>query len=163
VIEPMPFETLVRSADLVFRGAVVRTEARWISTGNGRAIVTRVTFRVERMLKGTRQSEVTLEFVGGRIGDDELEVEGVPRFAVGQRDVICARSGDIYVSPVTGFNQGRFRVVRDNMGRDNVTAHDGRALSTISSSGSSTLFLAAAGQTAMPLAALEDEILRVQR
>jgi hypothetical protein len=164
VIAPVPFDTLVLSADMVFRGAVAATEARWIDTGNGRAIVTRVTFRVDRMLRGAPQSEVTLEFIGGRIGDRELQVDGVPRFVIGQRDVICARAGNLQVSPVTGFNQGRFPILRDVAGRDFVTAYDGRPVTSLARTGSQGLIsVATAGQSmATTLDNLEEEILRVQ-
>jgi hypothetical protein len=125
-VPPLPFEVVVRSADVVFRGTVVRVESSWVSTESGPAIVTLVTFRVERTLKGKLGAELSLEFLGGRVGEEVLEVVGAPRFEVGQRDVICAQVDDRYVSPITGFNQGRFRINRDGTsGHEYVTTSSG--------------------------------------
>jgi hypothetical protein len=164
VVPPVSFERLVQQADLVFTGDVVLVEPRWVETPTGRAIVTRVTFRVARMLKGEGRPAVTLEFLGGRVGDDALEVSGVPTFEAGQRAVVCARDGQPRVSPIVGFNQGRFRVARDpRTGREHVTTHDGWAFSSVSQLGRARAVTSAVPVAAMPLEAFEAEILRVAR
>src|SRR5262245_60377486 len=85
---PYSFQDLVAEAGLIFTGEVMTVESRWVDSGKGRVIVTAVTFRIERLLKGQAGGETTLEFLGGRIGEVGLTVEGVPRFAVGDRDIV---------------------------------------------------------------------------
>lgn len=90
--------------------------------------VTLVTVRVERALKGAGSSQVVLEFLGGRVDGDALEVLDVPRFAVGDRDVLFLAAGGRRVSPLVGVMHGRFRLVAGADARERVTAHDGRPL-----------------------------------
>lgn len=136
VVPVMTFEQVVTQAQLIFVGTVVRTESEWRTTPEGRAIVTVVTFRVERLHKGASQGEISLEFLGGRVGDVSLEVSGVPRFNVGQEDVICAVTAGPQVSPIAGFNQGRFRINRDvTTGRRYVTTHDGLVITGVQALG----------------------------
>jgi hypothetical protein len=83
------FRQLVARADLIFTGEVVRTESRWVISNAERSIVTTVTFRIQRLLKGEAVGDIVLEFLGGQVADVALEVVGVPRFTVGDRAVMC--------------------------------------------------------------------------
>ena len=60
VVAPVSFERLVQSADVVFTGTVLRVEPFRTPTSTGVTIVTRVTFRVERALKGNLPLELSL-------------------------------------------------------------------------------------------------------
>jgi hypothetical protein len=163
IVPPVDFDTIVRRADLIFTGEVLRVEPRWVTTSAGRSIVTTVTFRVERVFKGDARDSVSLEFLGGRLGDVGLEVPGSPRFQPGQRDVICARGGEARVSPIVGFNQGRFRVNRDPAtGRDYVTTHAGHAFGRVSDLGRPLPSVSRAPVMTMTLDAFEREIVRVR-
>jgi hypothetical protein len=161
IVPPVSFETLVQTADVVFAGDVVQVEPRWVDTGSGRAIVTRVTFRVDRVLKGSPRLQVALDLLGGRVGDTALLVPGVPQFAVGERVIVCARDGGGQVSPIVGFNQGRFRVTRDpQTGREYVTTHDGWAFATTAELGRARAQVARRAVATMTREAFEDEIRR---
>ena len=158
IIPPLTFEQILHRADTVFTGTVVRVESRWTPTRTGAAIITLVTYRVERVFKGHPGNEITLEFLGGTVGDVTLEVVGVPKFAQGQHDIVCAVDGTSRVSPITGFNQGRFRVIHDAANRAVVTAHDGRPAPMASDANRSGA--RGSGQP-LTLAAFESEIVRV--
>ena len=54
----------------------------------------------------------------------------MPRFSIGDRDVLCVGEEAGVVSPIVGLMQGRFRVLRGADGIDRVTLHDGTAFST---------------------------------
>jgi hypothetical protein len=164
VVPPLSLDKLIESADFVFTGTVLRVEARWTPTQSGRAIVTHVTFGVERTLKGEPVRELSLEFLGGRIGDMALEVSGVPQFEIGQRSVIFARTRELEVSPLAGFNQGRFRVNRDPAtGRQYVTTHDGWAFSSVAEIGRERAEVSERPVRTMTLEAFEQEIVRLER
>src|SRR5439155_7415966 len=126
------FDELVARAESVFLGRVVALRSTWVDSRAGRAIVTDVTFAIERTVKGTVYAERSLEFLGGTIGDDTLRVSGMPEFHVGDRDVLFVSETGRPVSPLVGFMYGRFRVVRDaRTGTELVRTHDGRPLGSV--------------------------------
>ena len=126
------FDELVARAESVFLGRAVALRSTWVDSRAGRAIVTDVTFAIERTVKGTVYAERSLEFLGGTIGDDTLRVSGMPEFHVGDRDVLFVSETGRPISPLVGFTYGRFRVVRDTRtGTDLVRTHDGRPLGSV--------------------------------
>ncbi len=87
VIAPT-FDAMVTRAQAVFVGQTLDVHSRWVSTSSGRAIVTVVTFKVTRTLKGELGGQTQLEFLGGTVGEYRMEVPGIPRFRVGDEDVL---------------------------------------------------------------------------
>lgn len=125
---PLTFEEVVAGADSIFLGRAVDRRATWDDTGQGRVIVTRVVFAVERVYKGPAMTQTVLEFLGGTIGNTTFEVEGMPTFSQGDRDVLFVSSDVRSLNPLVGPEAARFRVVRDApSGRDSVTIFDGAA------------------------------------
>jgi hypothetical protein len=130
------FDGLVTRARSVFVGETVDVSSRWISTGSGRAIVTVVTFKVLRTLKGELGAQTQLEFLGGTVGEYRLEVPGIPRFRVGDADVLFVDDRGQPVSPVVGFMHGRFRVLEEpGTGRRTVARHDFSPLTSVAEIG----------------------------
>ena len=126
------FDELVARAESVFVGRVVAERSIWVDSRAGRAIVTDVTFAIERTIKGPLYAERSLEFLGGTVGDDTLRVSGMPAFHVGDRDVLFVNDSGRPVSPLVGFMYGRFRILRDaRSGREVVRSHDGRPLASV--------------------------------
>ena len=135
VIAPT-FDELVARAESVFVGRVVATRSGWVDSRAGRAIVTDVTFAIERTLKGPLHAERSLEFLGGAVGDDALRVSGMPEFHLGDRDVLFVSDTGRPVSPIVGFMYGRFRIVHDaRTWADMVRTHDGRPLGSLAEVG----------------------------
>ena len=126
---PPSFDALVSGASTIFVGEAVAERAVWVSTRQGRAIRTAVTFKVEDVWKGTAGAVTQLEFLGGTIDGITMEVAGMPTFTRGQRSVLFVAPRR-QVSPLVGFMHGRFRVERDHAGVDRVRTHDGRSLAT---------------------------------
>ena len=131
---PPSFDALVAGAGTIFVGETVGTRAIWVSTPQGRAIRTQVTFKVEDVWKGAVGAVTQLEFLGGTIGETTMEVIGMPTFTVGQRSVLFVAASR-QASPLVGFMHGRMRVERDYAGVDRVRTHDGRSLGHISEIG----------------------------
>lgn len=135
-IFPPTFDELVARADEVMLARVVARRSVWVASRSGRAIVTAVTFSIERTLKGPAYTERTLEFLGGTIGDDTLSIDGMPEFRVDDRDVLFVREAGRPASPLVGFSYGRFRVARDSaFGAETVRTHDGRPLASLAEVG----------------------------
>jgi hypothetical protein len=125
----MTFDELLAGAEDVFLGQVVDQRSEWEETRSGRVIVTLVTFRIERVLKGAPRIQATLEFLGGTVGEDTLGIPGMPRFRIGDRDVLFLNGVIRPVSPVVGLMQGRFQVIRDpDRGIDTVRTFAGDAV-----------------------------------
>src|SRR6185436_12476627 len=107
---PPTFESLVSSASTIFVGEAINVRSEWIATRDGRAIITRVTFKVEDVWKGTAGAVTELEFLGGTIGETTMEVVGMPQFREGQRSVLFVSDDAKAVSPLVGCYHGRMRV-----------------------------------------------------
>lgn len=126
-VEPPTFPELVAVAEAVYRGHVTTVQARRVERpGGGAMIKTYVTFAVDRALKGAEQAEVVLEFLGGQVGDDIMEVAGVPQFAVGDREFLFVQGNQRQFCPLVAVMHGRYRIARDAAtGRDYI-ARDNR-------------------------------------
>jgi hypothetical protein len=122
------FEALVDRADLIFAGRVTSQHSEWRSLNGQKAIVTLVSFSVERTHKGRADSAVTLQFLGGRVGQVTMDVAEMPQFKTGERVVLFVEDNGNAASPVIGFFYGRFSLRKDGNGRDTVLQHDGAPL-----------------------------------
>ena len=126
---PPSFEDMVARAEVVFEGEVVDGRAHFTASADGTSIVTDVSFRVVKVLKGAAPSTIVLQFLGGEVGDQALRVDGVPTFARGDRDVIFAVTSAPQVSPIVGFMHGRVRITADGAARQEIVrSFDGAPL-----------------------------------
>ena len=112
-VRPLSFEEMAAQAEAIALVDTVNVRADWQTSAQGKHIVTTVTFRVERTLKGQVEPEFQLEFLGGNIAGIVMEVDGMPEFHVGGRDVLFLSANRKSVSPIVGLFQGRFRVEGD--------------------------------------------------
>ena len=134
VIAPR-FEKLVDRADLIFTGHVISQQSRWQESNGQRVIMTFVSFAVQQVHKGRANSSVTLQFLGGTVGNVTLDVTETPKFKQGERVVLFVEGNGVNVSPVVGFYHGKFVLQRDSSGRDNVLQHNGEPLVSVTQLG----------------------------
>lgn len=108
---PPSFPELVAESSTIVRGRVTELSARKVAGARGAMIKTFVTFRVSSALKGANQNEeITLSFLGGQVGDERLEVPGMPAFDVGAEDYLfITTTGGI--CPLVGAMHGRYRLI----------------------------------------------------
>ncbi len=127
-VVPPSFSELVEKAEAIYRGKVTAIESRYVDRPDGsRVIKTFVTVAIDKVLKGAAQSAVTLEFLGGRVGEDSLLVTGMPKFTVGAEDFFFVQQNGRQFCPLVAVMHGRYRVLRDaTEGRDYI-ARDNRA------------------------------------
>ena len=158
------FDALVARSQVVFVGETLGVHSRWVSTPSGFAIVSVVTFRVVRTLKGELGGQTQLEFLGGTVGEHRMEIPGIPRFRVGDEDVLFVDERGQPVSPVVGFMHGRFRVLEDPATRRRSVARQNfEPLASVRDIGASTPAPRVSAARALTLAAFEDEIAREVR
>ena len=137
-VVPPTFEDMVDRSDLVFVGKVVGSKAAWRTVGTNRVIFTQVEFETGEVLKGRAGKSVTLQFLGGTVGDVTLEVADVPRFGAGDRVLLFVEGNGIQFCPLVGVFHGKFGLRKDEKtGRDIVLMHDGRPLREVAKIGRS--------------------------
>ena len=122
------FDALVNRAELIFTGQVLSQHCEWRVIEGRRSIVTLVSFGVERWHKGTSPAVVTLQFLGGTMGEITLSVLEMPQFKTGERTVLFVEGNGVAACPVIGFFHGRFSLKRDDSGREIVLMHNGEPL-----------------------------------
>jgi hypothetical protein len=154
---PPSFQELVGEAEIVFEGEVIDTRSRATTFEGNEVIYTDVTFRVARALKGRPGSTVSLQFLGGEVGDRGMKVYGMPTFARGDRDVIFAITSQPLISPLVRLMHGRVRIVRDGGAgaQDSVRLSDGTPLRAVATLGAITQQQALSQAPALSLTAFE--------
>jgi hypothetical protein len=129
VIAPT-FPELVAESTVIARVEVTAIHTDWVDRPEGRVIKTFVTFSVLRALKGQPDGTITLPFLGGELAGESMRVEGMPRFIIGQTDILFLSdlSGARF-SPLVGLMHGRYRVLTDaTTARTYVARNDGAPL-----------------------------------
>ena len=125
-VVPPTFEQLVDGAARVVVTEVVSVEPRVTVLGGARAIVSAVTFRTLRRVKGeTTPTTFTVEFLGGTVGEETLEIVGAPRWVAGDRDVLFFGASPSRLSPLVRLMHGRVRVTVDAAGVETVAFYSG--------------------------------------
>lgn len=109
---PFSFDDQVRDAAEIFRGRVVDVTAERRRAEGRSRIFTTVTFEVLETFKGAPSSPRQLDFLGGRVGDEAMIVEGMPRFEKGQELVLFVSGDRDLVCPVLGWSEGKLPVER---------------------------------------------------
>ncbi len=133
-VVPPSFPELVAEAEAIYSGRVTAVEARRLAAPDGSSVIkTFVTFAIERVLKGAARESVILELLGGRVGDEQLRVSGMPVFAVGDRDFVFVQHNGVQYCPLVALGHGRYRVLRDAAaGRDYVARDNRTPLAAVS-------------------------------
>lgn len=83
-------------------------------------------------IAGSAQEPITLDFLGGRVGDEEMIVEGMPRFVAGDEDILFVRGNGHTISPVYAMMYGRYSVSTDQVnGKKHLIGADGLPLTDV--------------------------------
>jgi hypothetical protein len=131
MVIPPTFAQLVTEAELIFQGNVTDSHSMWIGQGSERTIVTDVTFQVEDVIKGAPGNSYTIRILGGTVGDETIAVSDIPKFKIGDRDILFIEHNGSQFVPLVGIMHGRFRIQKGAAGRDIVTKDNGAALSNV--------------------------------
>jgi hypothetical protein len=131
VIQPT-FNELVGTADYVVRAVVTSTESSWREDSQQpgeRYIGSRIALDVREVIQGTPPSPLVLEVVGGRVGDEELVIDGTPKLVPGREYILFIRGNGRVFFPVVGLAYGTFPIRRDTKtGRSEVHRANGQPL-----------------------------------
>ncbi len=112
-VVPPDFDTLVNDADYVVRAVVKSVTSEWKETAGHKYIGTKVQLEIQEIVRGKPPQTLTLEMVGGRVGQDALIVEGAPQFLVGDEDILFVQGNGKQVYPLVAIMHGRYPVYHD--------------------------------------------------
>lgn len=164
-VSPPSFAELVAEAETIVRAETLGSRCEWRETSRGRVIVTVVRLRVESTLKGDTVGEFELRHLGGQIGEDRMEIAGVPQFGAGDRDFLFIAGNGKTLCPLVAVPYGRYPVVRlADKGEEFVARADGSPLTSTAQVTSSLKAdtarpkLAPAAETPMRAAEFEEAI-----
>ena len=132
---PPSFDELVSRAEVIFQGSVTDVRSQWVGEGAQRHIVTYVTFNVDDAIKGSPGATYTMRMLGGTVDGQTMEVSDSPKFKKGDRDFLFVEHNGQQFIPLVGIMHGRFRVEREQNGREIVAMNAGEALSDVASLG----------------------------
>src|SRR5881394_574761 len=133
---PPTFEEMTDRAELIFLGKVVSSHVEMRTVGTNRVIFTLVEFEKQEVLKGEAGVSVTLQFLGGTVGDVTLEIASVPKFKPGDREFLFVEGNRVQFCPLVGVFHGKFGVRKDEKsGRDILVMHNGKALRDVAEIG----------------------------
>src|SRR5215468_2961474 len=77
-VQRLGLEDLAKKAHTIVVGRVTNSRTYW--SANGKLILTNYTVLVDETIKGQAARNVEITTIGGRIGDVELRVAGMPSF-----------------------------------------------------------------------------------
>lgn len=121
---------LVRGADAIVRGKIVKLESSW--NENGTLIVTDATIKVRETLRGEAPQLVTVQTAGGVVGDYGVKAVGFPEFRRGENVILFLDREADEPARVVGFQQGHWEIVErlDGVKMAVPRVEDGAALIT---------------------------------
>jgi hypothetical protein len=128
---PLDFERLVDLAERVVRGTVVATRCEWRTHEDGRFIVTIVTVHVEDTIVGAAEPVLELQFLGGKLDGQSMEISGQPHLQVGDEDILFVTGNGRSVCPLVGMTYGRVLVITNPDGRTTVARNNGAPIKAL--------------------------------
>lgn len=132
---PPSFDELVSRAEVIFQGSVTDLRSQWVGEGAQRHIVTYVTFKVDDAIKGSPGATYTMRMLGGTVDGQTMEVSDSPKFKIGDHDFLFVEHNGTQFIPLVGIMHGRFRIEREQNGREIVATNSGEPLSDVASLG----------------------------
>ncbi|MBV9008978.1 MAG: hypothetical protein JO354_07410 [Verrucomicrobia bacterium] len=132
---PPSFDELVSRAQMIFQGTVTNVSSQWTGEGAQRHIVSYVTLNVDDTYKGDPGKQITLRMLGGTVGDETMEVSDAPKFKPGDRDVLFVENNGSQFIPLVGIMHGRYRIEKDQAGRDVIMTNSGAPLGSVTQVG----------------------------
>jgi hypothetical protein len=106
-VQRLGLEDLVKRAHTIVAGRVTNSRTYW--TPDRKLILTNYTIQVDESMKGATSKTLEVTTIGGKVGDVELHVSGMPSFQQGESAVVFIEQSRGY-QVVLGLEQGKFTV-----------------------------------------------------
>lgn len=106
---PMSYSEMVKTSEIIAVGTVTQSVSRFEE--NGKTIRTYATVRQLSVQKGKVENDtLVLRLEGGKVGQEVLQVSGMPKLKVGSRYLMYLAPNDKHLSPFVGYCQGVFEI-----------------------------------------------------
>jgi len=126
---PPQFSELVGKSDYVVRAVVKSVSSELRTSGPHRHILTFVTLEVREVIRGTPPQPLVLQMLGGKVGNDEMVIEGAPKFGVGDEDILFVHGNGRQLNPLVALMHGRYPIKHEpGTGREYLTRSNGALL-----------------------------------
>src|SRR5215471_17094863 len=124
-VQRLGLEDLVKKANRIVVGKVSNGRTYW--SADRKLILTNYTIQIDENIKGQASKTIEVTTVGGKIGDVELYVSGMPAFENGENAVVFVEQSGAYQT-VVGLGQGKFTVTNGEVSNNvsDLSFPDGR-------------------------------------
>lgn len=112
-VEAPDIDSLISQSDYVVRAVVRSATSEWREYAGRRYIGTRVELEIREVVKGAPPSPLVLDLIGGRVGQDELAIQGMPKFQVGDENVLFVHGERRKVFPLVALMHGVYPILRE--------------------------------------------------
>jgi hypothetical protein len=128
-VNPPEFPRLVNGSDYVVRAVVKSVRAELTVLPNGRKIYTYVELDVQEVIAGSPPSPLVLRLLGGKVGEDEMLLQGAPKFQVGDESILFVKGNGRMAFPLLGIMHGHYPIRKEaGTNRKYVSRNDGTPL-----------------------------------
>ena len=112
---PPDFDQLVNESDYIIRASVKSVDSEFrSSSGGGKSIFTKVSLNVLEVIAGNPPTDVVLEILGGKVGNEQMVLQGAPRFKVGDEDILFVRDNGRVIVPLVAMMHGRYPILQES-------------------------------------------------
>lgn len=112
-VDAPDIDALIRQSDYVVRAVVKSATAEWREHAGQRYIGTRVELEIREVVKGAPPSPLVIDLIGGRVGEDELAIQGMPKFHAGDENVLFVHGENRRMLPLVAMMHGVYPIVRE--------------------------------------------------
>lgn len=109
-VPPMLYSEIVAASEQIVV-ATARTSTCRLGDG-GKTIRTFVTLGDMKWIRGEGGAALTLQFEGGKVNEDRLQIPEMPELRIGARYLLYLAKNGTNLSPIVGFHQGVFELVQ---------------------------------------------------
>lgn len=107
------FSTLVNDSDYIVHATVKSVTAEKQTGDYGTRIMTHVELTVLDVVAGHPPATITLDLLGGQVGQDRMRVAGMPQFAVGEEHILFVSGNGRNLCPLNRMSYGQYPILQD--------------------------------------------------
>ncbi len=124
-IRQLHMDDMLKTAELIFEGQVIKSEARWLE--NRSTIKTFVVFEISDVISGEySERQLTLSFEGGTVDQDSVTISGTNIPNLGEKGIYFIEKLDrSFINPIVGWSQGHFLLSKNKNDEEIVLTQTG--------------------------------------
>lgn len=113
MVDAPDIDSLINQSDYIVRVVVRSATPEWREHAGRRYIGTKVVLEIREVVKGAPPAPLVLDLIGGRIGQDELVIEGMPVFHAGEQHVLFVHGEQRNMIPLVALMHGVYPIIRE--------------------------------------------------